>query len=130
MLLISIIILKYIIRILKNMNQEQKRKVRGLIVRLMAGEAREIYTKNRPLKRNRSYNQDQEVDIEGIKQELSRFIRDSNLVISLEAVKRCALKYLEDHEKFASANPSYGILKKQIERGEYDFSFLDDGARE
>jgi len=108
------------------MEKKEKRKICGLIIRLIAGEAREINIAQDTRKVCRKYNQTtQKVDIAGIKRELTDFLRENNLYISTKAVENYALKYLREHEAIATANPSYRILREQIERGEYDFSFVE-----
>ncbi len=106
------------------MEREQTIKITGLIKKLMTGEAREIYVKDKPIKKNRKYNQCQKVDIEGIKRQITDYIKESNLVLNPESVKRYALSYLHEHEEIATSNSSFGILRQRIERGEYDFSFV------
>jgi hypothetical protein len=107
------------------MDKQQKKTICGLLTRLVAGEAREIYFKDDKRRVCRKYNKTtKEVDIPKIKSDLVSFIEENKLVLNQEAVKRYLLRYLEDHEKIATANPSYGILRQRIESGEYDFSFV------
>ena len=92
----------------------------------MAGEAREINMAEDKRRVCRKYNQTTEkVDLEGIKTELTDFLIENNLSISTKAVQNYALRYLREHEEIATANSSYRILREQIERREYDFSFVE-----
>ena len=107
------------------MDKEQKRKICGLIRRIMAAEAREIYLKYHPAKSNRKYlNIPNVVNIKGIKKQIIDFISEDNIDLNPEAVKKYALRYLIEHEAIATVNPSYKVLRERIERGEYDFSFV------
>jgi hypothetical protein len=106
------------------MEKKEKRKICGLIVRLMAGEAREINLKNQK-RINWGYSKSsREVGPKEIKKELTDFLKGSSIHISTKAVQDYALRYLREHEAIATANPSYRILRERIERGEYDFSFV------
>ncbi len=107
------------------MNIEQRRIITGLVEKLMAGEAREIYMKDKPPKINKPFNREQEVDNNGVKKRLRVFLEENRLVVNPESVKKYALKYLSEHEKVATANLSYKTLREKIERGEYDFNFID-----
>lgn len=107
------------------MEEEKVKRIQGLLRRLMAAEAREIYLEERKRVNWRNNHLPNPVDVGCIKKEIIDYLAKQHIRLSIASVQKYALKYLEEQETVGTANPSYRLLREQIERGEYDFSFVE-----